>query len=175
MLSDNTPSRQNTLSNAIRDTDSFMRSKGYTAGIPRLDYAVELFESCLIDPVADSTFNRQLAHHLFDLLTFNESDLYANGIVNERLSIMTVHKAKGLEMDNVLVFNAGRESGDIKDFARLLYVAFSRARKRLAVGVAGYMPAPLVGLRPFFQNLASGRINAAVESELSNLRRNNNY
>lgn len=170
LLSDNTPGRLNTLSDAIRDTDSFLKSRGFTAGIPRLDYAIELFESCLSDPINDRTFSSRLTHHLFDLLSFNESDLFANGIVNERLSIMTVHKAKGLEMDNVVVFNAGRESGDITDFARLLYVAFSRARKRLAVGVAGYMPAPLVRLKPVFQNLASGRINAAVESELANLR-----
>jgi len=157
---------------AIRETDSFMKSGGYTAGIPRLDYALSLFERCLIDASLEPTLGSQLSNHLFDLLAFNESDLFANGIVDERLSIMTVHKAKGLEMDNVIVYNVGRESGDIKDYARLLYVAFSRARKRLAVGVSGYMPTPVAGLKHFFKVLAPGTINAAVDSELSNLRIN---
>lgn len=172
MLSDSTPRPDNTLCSAIRTTDEFMKSNGFTAGTPRLDYALSLFDRCLIDPDYETTFWQQLSRHLFDLLAFNESDLFANGIVKERLSIMTIHKAKGLEMDNVIVLNAGREIGDIKDYARLLYVAFSRARKRLAVGVGGYIPAPISGLQHFFRTLSPGMTRACVNSELSHLRLN---
>lgn len=160
------------ICSAIRHADAFMKANGFTVGIPRLDYALSLFDSCLIDQDSGKTLRAQLARHLFDLLAFNESDLFANGIVDERLSVMTIHKAKGLEMDNVLVFNVGRESADAKDYARLLYVAFSRARKRLAVGVDTYMPAPVAGIRHFFSLMSQARVKAAVESELANLRIN---
>jgi ATP-dependent exoDNAse (exonuclease V) beta subunit len=47
---------------------------------------------------------------------------------------MTIHKAKGLEMDNVIVYNAKYTSwGDPASRVRVYYVAFSRAKKRLTV------------------------------------------
>ena len=35
----------------------------------------------------------------------NEGDLFSQGIVRERLCVLTVHKAKGLEMDNVVCYD----------------------------------------------------------------------
>lgn len=167
---ESTHNHDNSLCSAIREADSFMKSNGFTSGIPKLDYVVSLFDKCLIDRESGQILRQQLSRHLFDLLAFNESDLFVNGIVNERLSIMTIHKAKGLEMDNVIVLNVGKEGRDVKDFARLIYVAFSRARKRLAVGVGDHMPAPIYGLRHFFNTLSPGAVRASVESELAHLR-----
>ncbi len=44
---------------------------------------------------------------------------------------MTVHKAKGLEMDNIIIYDIATGWGATVDRARVFYVAFSRARRRL--------------------------------------------
>ena len=93
-----------------------------------------MIESIVTDKETEPNLKAQADAHLCDLTAFNESDLLANGIVSERLSVMTVHKAKGLEMDNVIVLDARSRPGTAKDYARLLYVAFSRAKERLYVG-----------------------------------------
>lgn len=66
---------------------------------------------------------------------------------NDRILLMTVHSAKGLEFDNVFV--AGMEDGifpgarsmyseeDLEEERRLAYVAITRARKKLWVTSAG--------------------------------------
>ena len=61
---------------------------------------------------------------------------------------MTVHKAKGLEMDNVIVANANTFWGSQLDRARIFYVAFSRARKRLAVFYSGHLTEALRCVEP---------------------------
>ena len=100
-----------------------MTSHGYTEGISRLDYVTKLIDNCIVDKAITPRFGQQVSRHLFDLLSFNEADLFTNDIVNERLSVMTIHKAKGLEMDNVVVFDASRYQGEVADHARVLYVA----------------------------------------------------
>ena len=91
-----------------------------------------LLVSVVGDSVTEPCLRHQLSAHLHELYSFNEADIFNCG-VSERLSVMTVHKAKGLEMDNVIVYNANSFRGSRLDRARIFYVAFSRARKRLAV------------------------------------------
>lgn len=86
--------------------------------------------------------------HFIDISTFKEADFIESGIMDERVVIITVHKAKGLEFENVLVYAAVeevypsyislKETGRkreiaIQEDARLLYVAMSRAKKRLCI------------------------------------------
>jgi superfamily I DNA/RNA helicase len=61
-------------------------------------------------------------------------------------SVSTIHKAKGLDFDDVLVanFSAGH-FGDDEMSRRVAYVALSRARKSLTVLVPGGSPSPLIG------------------------------
>lgn len=141
---------ENTLVGAIVDANAFFSGNKYTEPIEHLDYALDLIDACMVTE-QENTFNMQLGKHLFDLLTFNESDFYVNEIVKEKITISTVHKAKGLEMDNVVVFNASAYFGSPQEHARLLYVAFSRAKKRLAVGIAGSIPKVLEGLTDHFK------------------------
>lgn len=124
------------LADAIDDAAGWFAGHGYTPEIQRLDYVLRLVGSDVVDSVAEASFNSQLSAHLYDLLSFAESDLFAAGIVEEQVSIMTIHKAKGLEMPNVIVHDATDTFGSSDDVARLLYVAFSRARRRLAVGMS---------------------------------------
>ena len=84
----------------------------------------------------------QLGRHLQDLTTLKEADLCGAVSMQDRVFISTVHKAKGLEFDNVIVFDAveGKYPSAFADTtekndeeARKFYVAISRARRRLIV------------------------------------------
>lgn len=123
-----------TLAGALQEARNYFSSRGYIGQIRHFGYFLELTDSLVTDRDKEHNLKTQAEAHLAELTTFNESDLLANGIVSERLSVMTVHKAKGLEMDNVIVLDASSRPATAKDYARLLYVAFSRAKERLYVG-----------------------------------------
>lgn len=102
-------------------------------------YIRSLFAKAVIDPDADLYFNQQLVNHLYEFRTFNEGDFFHNGVINERMFIMTIHKSKGLEFDNVILYDissGGMPSTYFRNTdedARVLYVAMSRAKKRLYI------------------------------------------
>lgn len=125
--------RGGTLAEAMQQAYRFFLNNGYINSIPHFAYFIEMVDTLVVDS-SEHGLRKQAEAHLTDLTGFNESDLLANGIVSERLSVMTVHKAKGLEMDNVIILDAGSGFGSSLDYARLLYVAFSRAKKRLYAG-----------------------------------------
>ena len=97
------------------------------------------------DVVSSEEPNALSAHfskHLMDMSTYREADLCSSSSFKEKLFVSTVHKAKGLEFENVIVMRA--VSGRYPHFAhttmnkqeedkRLFYVAISRAMKRLVV------------------------------------------
>ncbi len=71
----------------------------------------------------------------------------ASAQVPRGLLVMTVHQAKGKEFDAVIVGFVGREAfPDDLDGRRLLYVAMTRARRRLTLVVPDGGPSPLLGL-----------------------------
>ena len=87
----------------------------------------------------------QFSNHLMDLSTYREADLCSSSTFKEKLFVSTVHKAKGLEFENVLLLrcNDGRYphfAYDTKEQKeedkRLFYVGISRAMKKLVV--SGY-------------------------------------
>lgn len=111
--------------------------KKYIKEIRLFEYMKKLFDKVVIDHKKDLYFNQQLVNHIYEFRTFNEADLYQNDIINEHVHIMTIHKSKGLEFENVLIHNVTegviphyRSSNPIED-ARVLYVAMSRAKKRV--------------------------------------------
>ena len=114
-----------------------MVEKNYIEPIKLFDYMRALFNKVVIDSTKDFYFNSQLINHIYEFRTFNEADLYQNGIISERVHIMTIHKSKGLEFDNVFIHNATegviphyRSTNPIED-AKVLYVGMSRAKKRV--------------------------------------------
>ena len=101
------------------------------------NYMRKLFDKVVINHTEDRYFNQQLVNHIDEYRTFNETDLYQNKIIDEHVHIMTIHKSKGLEFDNVLVYDITDgiipyfTSRNPIEYARVLYVAMSRAQKRL--------------------------------------------
>ena len=62
-------------------------------------------------------------------------------------AISTIHKAKGLECDSVIVMPCNKQTfPDTEDTRCLLYVALSRARKRLMLVVSRREPSPLFAI-----------------------------
>ena len=118
--------------------------------VDKWQHIVNYITHTLLTPASGSTLVQQLARHAQELSTLKEADLCGSVALNDRVFISTVHKAKGLEFDNVIVFDvvrdkfpsyysqkkenaspiaAARQADD--EEARKFYVAISRAKKRL--------------------------------------------
>lgn len=153
------------LAEAFSRTHEFFVRNAYIETIPRLDYLLKLID-IIVSGDEDSGFRRQSEWHLHELLTYNESDLFTKRIVDERLSVMTVHKAKGLEMDNVIIYDIAAGWGPTVDRARVFYVAFSRARRRLALFCQGQADVIAASVLPRFSEMPSRQLRAllAIES-----------
>ena len=132
-----TISNENTFDYEFNYIYNQMVSQKIIKEINLYPYIRSLFNKVVIDPAKDVYFNHQLVNHLYEFRTFNEGDFFQNGVLNERMFIMTIHKAKGLEFDNVILYDItnGRmpryNSRNVDEDARVLYVAMSRAKKRL--------------------------------------------
>ncbi|MBQ9667774.1 MAG: UvrD-helicase domain-containing protein [Prevotella sp.] len=111
--------------------------------LPKLHYLSSYIEQDLLTQLPpSSSLAEQLHRHMPDLSTLKESDLCGSQSMPERVFVSTVHKAKGLEFDNVIVYDTvegkfpsvyatSAEAAD--EEARKFYVAISRARRRLVV------------------------------------------
>ena len=153
-----------------------------TGIVDELQYAYnKLLETHLIEPVdkwrhlihyleADlirtdlyPTLRQQLERYVTDLCTTKEADL-CGGSLEERYIISTVHKAKGLEFDTVIVYRAidGSYPGShswterqIQEDARRLFVALSRAKRHLCVITDSYYGRTPHVLSPFLDKVRS--------------------
>ncbi len=122
----------NTICGAVKDAYAHLLSVGAISPIPHFTYLTELISQ--ISATTAPYLREHLQTHLAELLSFNEGDLFAQGLVRERLVVLTVHKAKGMEMDNIIIHDASESFGKTEEIMRVLYVAMSRARRRLAIG-----------------------------------------
>ena len=113
--------------------------------VDKLDYICSYIDNDLIDSEKYPELILQLQHYGAEINTLREADLCSASRIKERIYVSTVHKAKGLEFDNVIVFDAvdGRYPNfnattinQKEEDARKLYVALSRAKKRLYIGVS---------------------------------------
>ena len=105
----------------------------------------------------------QFSNHLMDLSTYREADLCSSSTFKEKLFVSTVHKAKGLEFENVLLLRCidGRYPHFAHDTEeqkeedkRLFYVGISRAMKRLVV--SGYQQTSyndITTITPFIKSI----------------------
>ena len=135
--------RKEALISELREVHQQLLDERYIKEVKKLDYLLEYLR---MDVLADAPENEMLALQLgrciMELNTMKEADFCNSRSLKERVYVTTVHKAKGLEFDNVIVFDAvaGRYPNyhnthprqDAED-ARKFYVAMSRAKKRLII------------------------------------------
>uniref|UniRef100_A0AB33J419 DNA 3'-5' helicase n=1 Tax=Prevotella sp. GTC17259 TaxID=3236795 RepID=A0AB33J419_9BACT len=108
-----------------------------------LDYIVRYLSHDLIDRESGAALVEQLARHLTTMNTLKEADLCSSESIEDRIFVTTVHKAKGLEFDNVIIFDAVEDRypsyfsrnnpQQMAEDARKFYVAMTRAKKRVIV------------------------------------------
>ena len=171
-------SKENTFIYEFQYIYDRMRESNYIEEIKRFDYMKALFEKVVINPEEDKYFNQQLVGHIYELRTFNEADLYQNGIITERLHIMTIHKAKGLEFDNVFIHNITNgvfpryNSDNSLEDAKVLYVAMSRACKRVWITYRSNVSSFLQGdtVLHHFDEMSEGKLEKLMKFEDSFVR-----
>ena len=108
--------------------------------LPKLVYAVNYIEADMVEDRAPLAL--LLQRHYTEICTLKEADLCGSRSMKERIFVSTVHKAKGLEFDSVIVYDAvngkypsvfASQEAIGGEEARKFYVALSRARRRLIV------------------------------------------
>ena len=117
--------------------------------IPKLPYILDYLQADLLQ--GEASLYEQLTVHMQEINTLKEADLCGSKSMRERVFVSTVHKAKGLEFDHVIVFDAVKgkfpsyyaDEGAVKgEEARKFYVAISRAKKRLIVAYSRQYVSP---------------------------------
>ena len=159
----------------------------------KMKYLTEFLERDFLQETSELTLRQILDKYMMELNTLREADLCDSKSLREKvgLFVSTVHRAKGLEFDNVVVTGVvdgiypfweatkilkesfipkEREKAqrDIEESARKLYVALSRAKKRLCIqyprnntgfGKFGWFqhiakPSPFIScISPMFDNI----------------------
>ena len=110
--------------------------------VDTFDLILSFIKEDVIGKDEPNALKAHFSNHLMDMSTYREADLCDSSNFKEKLFVSTVHKAKGLEFENVIVMRAS--DGRYPHFAhktldkqdedkRLFYVAISRAMKRLIV------------------------------------------
>lgn len=122
---------------------NYMLSEGMTVEIEGLRFITAYLSGDIIDAAKEPSLYEQLCNHFMEISTLKEADLCGSQSINESIFVTTIHKAKGLEFDNVIVFDAvdGRMPNyysrnnptRLAEDARKFYVALSRAKQRLYV------------------------------------------
>lgn len=147
-----------TLASAFNELYTNMRAQGMCNDLgEKFNYFLSYIESEWKPTGQLDTLANQITLHINDFTTtIKEADLVnSDNLVNERVFVMTVHKAKGLEFENVVIldavdgkypfYNTGKllRSGNQEDRKkglealieeqRKFYVGITRARKRICV------------------------------------------
>ena len=137
-----TQQEQPALCQALIHAYNELQAGAYIDKQPKLRHLLRYIEADMLTPDSGRSLAEQLARHSQDLATLKEADLCGATSMDERVFISTVHKAKGLEFDNVIVYDAvegkypspfANSADGSQEEARKFYVAISRARRRLIV------------------------------------------
>lgn len=152
------PGHPDAMVSEVEIAEKWLIDKGFLAEpIAKLKY-VTRYLGTQIPPEATALVE-QLQSTLIDFQTYREADLCENSMIDEHIVVTTVHKAKGLEFDNVIVYGPvdgtypffksdTRESQ--REDARKLYVALTRARHRLwLLSYSQYLATTSYGTRRF--------------------------
>lgn len=111
--------------------------------VEKLPHVIKYLSADMIDKDAYPSLIEQLSVYINEINTLKEADLCHGTTLDERIFVTTVHKAKGLEFDQVVLFDAvdGRYPNYfnhdnvrlVAEDKRKFYVAMTRAKQRLYV------------------------------------------
>lgn len=131
------------LSDELKGLYIQLTERGFVTPVENLGYLFDYLSQQLINTEKEPLLAQQLAAHYMEISTLKEADLCGSSSMRERIFVTTIHKAKGLEFDNVIVFDAveGRipnfysqnSRSAMEEDARKFYVAITRAKRRLYV------------------------------------------
>lgn len=146
-----------TIADIIDHSYRYLTEHGFISPVDRW-LAVTAFFRDAYAPDSMPLRNR-LASRLSELRTFNEGDL----LDRERVTVITVHKAKGLEFDNIIVYNtAFRNLPHSSDDARVHYVALSRARRRIALFTVGNPSPHILSIAQLLSSVSPDAVEASA-------------
>ncbi len=144
------------IATELRNFYTYLVREAIIQPVRNIEYMFRYIAIELVDREVDHDLISQISAHILELSTLKESDLCTTDIIDERVFVSTVHKAKGLEFDNVIVFDVNDDrypgffskdnANAIEEDARKLYVAITRARHRIIVTMSaekrdrGYLP-----------------------------------
>ncbi|MBQ7472402.1 MAG: UvrD-helicase domain-containing protein [Prevotella sp.] len=121
----------------------YLCENAFIESVRQLNYVTRYLTEDMLDNESGMSLHEQLAAHIVEINTLKEADLCNSRSIEDRVFVSTVHKAKGLEFDNVIVFDAvedrypsyfNRNSPTgIDEDARKFYVAMTRAKHRLYI------------------------------------------
>ncbi len=141
------PDSEALLATEMRNFYSYLVREAIIQPVRGIEYAFRYISRELVDVSAEPDLRAQISNHILDFSTLKESDLCSADIIDERIILTTVHKAKGLEFDNVIIFDAADDrypsffaQGNpalMEEDARKFYVALTRARKRILLLLSG--------------------------------------
>ena len=133
----------NALVGELQLFHDYLVDRGAIGPVGKLRYVGRYVADELCRDGREHSLSQLLDAHIVELNTLKEADLCHSRGIDERVFVTTVHKAKGLEFDNVIVFDAVEDRypsyfnrnnpQGIAEDARKFYVALSRARRRLYV------------------------------------------
>lgn len=133
------------ITSLVKAHNAFVADKTIDT-VKRLDYVLRYIKLDLIgEDIGHNALVDQLSHFMMDINTMKESDFCNSKSIKERIYVTTIHKAKGLEFDNIIVFDAvngrypnayNKNSKENEEDARKFYVALSRAKKRVLIAYA---------------------------------------
>ena len=120
-----------------------LKEKFIGQAIPCFAYITQFIDKEICDTASEPTLMAQLQAHGMEINTLKEADLCGCDIIRERIFVSTIHKAKGLEFDSVIVFDATdshfpgyfaqQDKRKTDESARCFYVALSRTKRRLFI------------------------------------------
>lgn len=117
-------------------------SMGSMLTIPGFNHLMAFLSKNVFSEDDGLTLRAQVEKHLSDIRTYSQADICDSGVIQEKVYVMTVHKAKGLEFEHVIIYDAVdgtypfflcNSDAERKEEARLFYVGMSRAKKRVTI------------------------------------------
>lgn len=138
------------LIDELRYVYDAMLKAGFVHKISKMNHFLRFLAEDIMLGEETLSLSEHVDKHALEMSTFKEADLCNSSSMDERIFVTTIHKAKGLEFDNVIAFDMidGRipnyYSGDMPEQkaedARKFYVAISRAKRRLYVAYSTTRP-----------------------------------